>query len=96
MHFQQISPLQRHHPGEVDDSSSGESAPVELQESLLDMPAAQGTLVATDVPDGAEEWVEYWDESAGASYFYNTITQVISPVSRFRRQQVNRFTGVQT
>lgn len=22
------------------------------------------------------EWVEYWDESAGATYFYNTITQV--------------------
>lgn len=25
---------------------------------------------------GATEWVEYWDESAGASYFFNTITQV--------------------
>lgn len=22
------------------------------------------------------EWVEYWDESAGASYFFNTVTQV--------------------
>lgn len=25
---------------------------------------------------GAAEWVEYWDESAGASYFFNTVTQV--------------------
>lgn len=26
------------------------------------------------------EWVEYWDESAGASYFFNTATQVSSCV----------------
>lgn len=25
---------------------------------------------------GAEEWIEYWDESAGASYFYNAVTKV--------------------
>lgn len=32
-------------------------------------------VAATGVATGVE-WVEYWDESAGASYFFNTVTQV--------------------
>lgn len=28
----------------------------------------------------ASEWVEYWDESAGASYFFNTVTQVCNSI----------------
>ena len=51
------------------------------------VPAAEAAVAAAAMTDavveavvtvGAEpEWVEYWDESAGASYFFNTITQVI-------------------
>lgn len=32
-------------------------------------------VASTGVATGVE-WVEYWDESAGASYFFNTVTQV--------------------
>ncbi|CAM9871709.1 unnamed protein product, partial [Sphacelaria rigidula] len=43
--------------------------------------AASGAVVTTAAgkdPGTTSEWVEYWDESAGASYYFNTITQVAS------------------
>lgn len=50
---------------------------------LVTMEAVDATNSAVEaagavVPAGAGggDWVEYWDESAGASYFFNTITQV--------------------
>jgi len=36
--------------------------------------------VASDGVATGVEWVEYWDESAGASYFFNTVTQARSVV----------------
>lgn len=35
-----------------------------------------GAVVASTGVAAGVEWVEYWDESAGASYFFNTVTQV--------------------
>lgn len=37
---------------------------------------AGGAVVASGGVALGVEWVEYWDESAGASYFFNTVTQV--------------------
>lgn len=38
---------------------------------------AGGNGTAGGGGDAGREWVEYWDESAGASYYFNTVTQVI-------------------
>lgn len=38
---------------------------------------AAGNGTAGGGGGAGREWVEYWDESAGASYYFNTVTQVI-------------------
>ncbi|CAB1107585.1 unnamed protein product [Ectocarpus sp. CCAP 1310/34] len=39
---------------------------------------AGGLVVSQGGGTAGAEWVEYWDESAGASYFFNTVTQEAS------------------
>eukprot|EP00903_Cladosiphon_okamuranus_P009886 g9390.t1 len=50
--------------------------------SAADAPSSVDTgdaaVASTGVVATGVEWVEYWDESAGASYFFNTVTQEAS------------------
>jgi hypothetical protein len=56
------------------------AAEAKVAEALADNGAssllADGT--ATEEPSSPEDWVEYWDENAQASYFYNIRTQEAS------------------
>ena len=53
--------------------SSSKGASVLAPQEHNDSEAMDGIAAPSD---GGLEWVEYWDESTDASYFYNTITQV--------------------
>lgn len=63
-----------------------DSPPVAVADSCLPNKApcvttddGDGSPFAVEVSkasSGADEWIEYWDESAGASYFYNAVTKV--------------------
>lgn len=63
---------------EQKEGDAGTASPPENETSLAkqanDGSEALGGASVTN--RGGSEWVEYWDESAGASYYYNTITQV--------------------
>lgn len=63
---------------EQEEGAVSTASPSKNEASLA--PQANGGSEALDgasaTGGGGSEWVEYWDESAGASYYYNTITQV--------------------
>lgn len=50
---------------------------VSLVDSGGGMANTSGGGVIASSQNVRAEWVEYWDESAGASYYYNTVTQVM-------------------
>lgn len=71
-------------PCVVDSTATGTGA----DDAALGAPPGDAVVASTGVATGVE-WVEYWDESAGASYFFNTVTQV----GRVLREDGGRNTG---
>ena len=53
--------------------SSSKEAPLRAPQEHNDSEEMDGVVAPSD---GDPKWVEYWDESTDASYFYNTVTQV--------------------
>ena len=59
--------------GGTTSESSSKEAPILAPQEHNDSEAMDASVAPSD---GDPKWVEYWDESTDASYFYNTVTQV--------------------
>ena len=72
-HQQVVTALSTEKGGSSGTTSSSKEAPLLAPQEHSDSEAMNGIVASTD---GGPEWVEHWDESADASCFYDTVTQV--------------------
>ncbi|KAF4129690.1 WW domain-containing protein [Phytophthora infestans] len=74
-----------------------EAAEAEVAEALIEAGEAEASVADDSEETKADEWVEYWDENAQASYFYNIRTQEASwtrPVSTPAAKAMETVTGL--
>ncbi|KAL4099381.1 hypothetical protein PRIC1_007187 [Phytophthora ramorum] len=86
---QRVKAIQRKIDKEREDRAKAmqetiEAAEAEVAEALIEAGETEANAAEASEELNADEWVEYWDENAQASYFYNIRTQEASwtrPVS---------------